>query len=110
MKTFSSIVLTGASSGIGAALAALKLFSPDVKVRRQAALSLLKEPDASRAPLLEKALAAEKDPAVQSLVRQARAAALAEAVRALPEEIVHYKSLRPLRPSLLAWLDHVRGG
>ena len=61
---------------IDTALAALKLFSPDVKVRRQAALSLLKEPDASRAPLLEKALAAEQDPAVQSLVRQARAAAL----------------------------------
>ena len=39
-----------------------------------------------------------------------RAAALADAVRALPEEIVHYKSLRPLRPSLLAWLDHVREG
>jgi urea transport system permease protein len=60
---------------IDTALAALKLFSPDVKLRRQAALSLLKEPDASRAPLLDKALAAEKDPTVQSLVRQARAAA-----------------------------------
>jgi urea transport system permease protein len=60
---------------IDTALAALKLFSPDVKLRRQAALSLLKEPDASRQPLLEKALAAEKDPTVQSLVRQARAAA-----------------------------------
>jgi urea transport system permease protein len=61
---------------IDTALAALKLFSPDVKLRRQAALALLKEPDASRAPLLEKALAAEKDPTVQSLVRQARAAAM----------------------------------
>ena len=61
---------------IDTALAALKLFSADVKVRRQAALSLLKEPDASRAALLEKALASEKDPAVQSLVRQARAAAM----------------------------------
>jgi urea transport system permease protein len=61
---------------IDTALAALKLFSADVKVRRQAALSLLKEPDASRAALLEKAWATEKDPAVQSLVRQARAAAL----------------------------------
>ncbi|WP_295552307.1 urea ABC transporter permease subunit UrtB [Limnohabitans sp. Rim8] len=61
---------------VDTALAALKLFSPEVKVRRQAALALLKEPDASRAPLLEKALSAEKDPAVQSLVRQARAAAL----------------------------------
>ena len=58
------------------ALAALKLFSPDVKVRRSAALSLLKEPDASRRPLLEKALAAEKDETVKDLVRQARAAAL----------------------------------
>jgi urea transport system permease protein len=58
------------------ALAALKLFSPDVKVRRLAALSLLKEPDASRAPLLNKALAAEQDETVKSLVRQARAAAL----------------------------------
>ncbi|MEY2783442.1 MAG: High-affinity branched-chain amino acid transport system permease protein LivH, partial [Pseudomonadota bacterium] len=58
------------------ALAALKLFSPDVKVRRLAALSLLKEPDTSRQALLEKALANEKDAHVQSLVRQARAAAL----------------------------------
>ena len=58
------------------ALAALKLFSPDVKVRRLAALSLLKEPDASRQALLDKALATEKDAHVQSLVRQARAAAL----------------------------------
>ena len=58
------------------ALAALKLFSPDVKVRRLAALSLLKEPNASRAPLLDKALAVEPDETVRSLVRQARAAAL----------------------------------
>ena len=61
---------------IDTALAALKLFSPDVKVRRQAALSLLKEPDAGRKPLLDKALSAEKDATVQSLIRQARAAAL----------------------------------
>lgn len=61
---------------IDTALAALKLFSADVKVRRQAALSLLKEPDASRQALLNKALATEKDPSVQSLVRQALAAAL----------------------------------
>ncbi|MBM3398570.1 MAG: urea ABC transporter permease subunit UrtB, partial [Betaproteobacteria bacterium] len=61
---------------IDTALAALKLFSADVKVRRQAALSLLKEPDPSRAPLLERALKSEKDATVQNLVRQARAAAL----------------------------------
>ena len=40
---------------IDTALAALKLFSADVKVRRQAALSLLKEPDIIRAALFEKA-------------------------------------------------------
>ena len=61
---------------IDTALAALKLFSPDVKVRRQAALSLLKEPDASRRPLLDRALASEKDATVQRLVRQARAAGM----------------------------------
>ena len=61
---------------IDTALAALKLFSADVKVRRAAALSLLKEPDIGRRPVLEKALVTEKDLAVQSLVRQALAAAL----------------------------------
>ena len=56
------------------ALAALKLFSADVALRRQAALALLKEPDASRQPVLAKALASEQDAAVLSLVRQALAA------------------------------------
>ena len=59
---------------IDTALAALKLFSNDTGVRQQAALALLKEPDASRLPVLEKALAAEKDPAVLALLRQAQAA------------------------------------
>ncbi len=61
---------------IDTALAALKLFSSDVALRRQAALALLKEPDASRKPVLEKALAAEKDAAVLALVRQALAAVM----------------------------------
>ncbi len=61
---------------IDTALAALKLFSTDVALRRQAALALLKEPDASRKPVLEKALAAEKDAAVLALVRQALAAVM----------------------------------
>jgi urea transport system permease protein len=47
-----------------------------VKLRRSAALSLLKEPDPSRRPVLEKALATETDATVQSLVRQALAAAM----------------------------------
>lgn len=60
---------------IDTALAALKLFSADVALRKQAALALLKEPDASRQSVLEKALAAEKDAAVLALVKQALAAA-----------------------------------
>ncbi len=60
---------------IDTALAALKLFSADVALRKQAALALLKEPDASRQAVLEKALATEKDPAVLALVQQALAAA-----------------------------------
>lgn len=30
---------------------------------------------------------------------------LASAVRALPDEVLHYKSMRPFRAALLAWLD-----
>jgi dimethylamine monooxygenase subunit A len=37
--------------------------------------------------------------------RPDRAVALAEAVRALPPEIQHYKSLLPFRQPLLAWLE-----
>ena len=61
---------------IDTALAALKLFSSDTALRKQAALALLKEPDASRLPVLAKALASEKDPQVLALVRQAHAAVM----------------------------------
>jgi len=61
---------------IDTALAALKLFSSDTGLRKQAALALLKEPDASRKPVLDKALASEKDPQVLVLVRQAHAAVM----------------------------------
>jgi hypothetical protein len=37
-----------------------------------------------------------------------RAATLAEAVRALPAEVQHYKSLLPFREALLAWLEGAR--
>ena len=43
------------------AQAALNLFSPDVKVRAAAVQVLLKEPDASRLPLIEKAIGTETD-------------------------------------------------
>ena len=39
--------------------------------------------------------------------RPDRAAALANAVRALPAEIQHYKSLPPFKQALLDWLDAV---
>ena len=69
---------------IDTALAALKLFSADMALRKQAALALLKEPDASRKPVLEKAMASEKSPEVLALVRQAHAAVMLGS--SVPEE------------------------
>jgi urea transport system permease protein len=59
---------------IDAALAALKLLSPDKSVRMPAAQALIKEPDAAKAPLIEKALAMEKDAEVAQALRWAQAA------------------------------------
>ena len=59
---------------IDAALATLQLFSPDERERSVAALSLLKEPDASRALLLRKALASETNAAIQTLLKAGVAA------------------------------------
>jgi dimethylamine monooxygenase subunit A len=44
-------------------------------------------------------------PLVAAITTATAAARLAEAVRALPEETVHYKSLKAFGPALLAWLD-----
>jgi hypothetical protein len=44
-------------------------------------------------------------PLGQVIDRPERAAALADAVRALPAEVQHYKSLLPFREALLGWLD-----
>jgi dimethylamine monooxygenase subunit A len=44
-------------------------------------------------------------PLASAITTPAAAARLAEAVRALPEATVHYKSLRSFGPALLAWLD-----
>lgn len=41
----------------------------------------------------------------QVIDRPTRAASLAAAVRALPPEVQHYKSLLPFRAALLAWLE-----
>jgi dimethylamine monooxygenase subunit A len=48
-------------------------------------------------------------PVNQVIDRPDRAAALANAVRALPEEIGHYKSLPPFKRALLKWLDASAG-
>ncbi|WP_137895336.1 urea ABC transporter permease subunit UrtB [Ramlibacter sp. 2FC] len=76
------------------ALAGLKLFSKDDRQRLAAVMALLKEPDESRLPLLDKALAAESRDAIRIQLQLARAAALLgsedkarrlEAARALAE-------------------------
>ena len=59
---------------IDTALAALKLFSPDAMLRKAAVLALLKEPDAAKLPLLDKALAAEKNAGIVKLLQLAKAA------------------------------------
>jgi urea transport system permease protein len=63
-------------SEIETALAALKLFSTDRRTRLQAAKALLKEPDASKLPILNKALAQEQDTPIQNLLQLGKAAAL----------------------------------
>ena len=44
-------------------------------------------------------------PLARAITTPAAASRLAEAVRALPEATVHYKSLKVFGPALLAWLD-----
>ena len=58
---------------IEAANSAMKLFSPDRATRLAAAKVLRERGDASKLPLLQKALSGEKDPDVQSVLRLAAA-------------------------------------
>ena len=58
------------------ALAALKLFSKDQKMRAAAIKTLAGESDEARLPLIEKAFAAETDPALKSQLERVRAAIL----------------------------------
>jgi urea transport system permease protein len=58
------------------ALAALKLFSPDERVRSAAVAELQKEADEARLPLIEKAYAAEKNAAIKEQLALVRAGAL----------------------------------
>ena len=59
-----------------AAQAVLRLTSKDDKVRAEAAQGLLKEPSESRLPAVEKALAAETNPAIKAQLELVRAASM----------------------------------
>ena len=58
------------------ALGAIRLFSPDAKLRAQAVKALAAEPDESRLPLIEKALQSETNEGIKSQLLMARAAIL----------------------------------
>ena len=59
---------------IEAALSALQLFNADAKQRLLAVKALLKEPDITKLPMLEKALATEADAGIQKFMLLAKAA------------------------------------
>ena len=59
---------------IDAAISALQLLSPDVAKRVDAVKLMLKEPDITKLPMLEKALSSETDNAAKALMLLARAA------------------------------------
>jgi urea transport system permease protein len=61
---------------LDAALATIKLFSPDAKVRADAVKTLQSEPDESKLPLIEKAYAAEAVPAIKTSLERIRSAML----------------------------------
>ena len=69
---------------IDAALSALQLLSPDVAKRTDAVKLMLKEPDITKLPMLEKALAGETDNAAKALMLLARAAIMINSDK--PEE------------------------
>jgi urea transport system permease protein len=90
---------------IDAALAALKLFSPEASQRMTAAQAMLKEPDVSRRPMLEKALADEADHTVQVWLTLALAAVdMSDSVAAKRLAAVHVLS-HSARPEVLLLLN-----
>ena len=58
---------------IDAALGGIRLFSPDDRLRAAAARALAAEPDASRLPLIERALKSEQLPAIRAQLELVRA-------------------------------------
>ena len=87
------------------ALAALKLFSPDLDERRAAAAALKDEADESRLPVVEKALASETDASLKDQLSQIRAAVLVaspDVTRRLDAARTLAGSLTPATRSLVA--------
>jgi urea transport system permease protein len=79
---------------LDAAQAALKLTSKDDAVRAEAAQALFKEPDESRVPMVEKALAAETNPAIKAQLQLVRAASML-AAPTRPSALSRPRSLAP---------------
>ncbi len=63
-------------SELDAALASIKLFSPDEKIRAAAVKTLQAEPDEAKLPLVEKAFAVEANPAIKEALSRIRFAML----------------------------------
>ena len=61
---------------LDAALASIKLFSPDTKARAEAVKTLQGEPDEAKLPLVEKAYATETVPAIRLALEHVRSAML----------------------------------
>ena len=91
-------------SELETAQAALKLLSKDVAIRGEAIASLLKDPDESRLPLLDSALAAETDTGLKEQLLLARAGAMlgsADKAKRLEAAIVLASSKNPATQMLL---------
>ena len=80
---------------LGAALAGLRLFDPDRKVRLAAVQALAGAPNPAAAPLLERALEKERDPEIRSLL----ALAHAEATLKSPDAAARLAAVRELAAS-----------
>ncbi|WP_417766909.1 urea ABC transporter permease subunit UrtB [Stappia sp.] len=78
---------------IRAALGGLTLRAPDPVIRAQAAEAIFKARDADAIPALEAAIAAETDPSVATLMREARAAAILGSDRPLDDRLAAIETL-----------------
>lgn len=90
---------------LASALAALKLFSPDLAERRSAATALTDGADESRLPVIDKALATESDEALRAQLLQIRAGVLVaspDAARRLEAARTLAGSLTPATRALVA--------